>query len=195
MDNPGKYFKQANAYAMQYGLLLGVWGILSLAAFVWSLSNSYMSLLCTVMMVGSPVFAAVLTLRYRNQTVLPRDGFSFGQGFIFSFLMGVYASLWIAVATFIYMSYIDHGYVFDAYEQMLSDPAYQERLRQAGMMAELNQLTGGRGVPALADALRMISPATYAGMSIYFAVLSGPFFAAIIGLVSRRRGGFDQRKY
>ena len=187
MDNRGFNFKQANAFAMQYGLYLGLWGITSLAVFVMSLSMPALSLVSTTMMVCSLIIAARLTSRYRHQCATPGEGFSFGRGFLFTFLTGLYASLWIALIVFIYLAYFDHGHVFDAYERMLQQPEFQAELERSGVSAQLEAMSGDGGVTALVNAMRVIPPAVYATLIIYLTLLTAPFISAIIALINRRR--------
>ena len=53
--------KQVNDYAMQNGVILGLFGIATLTAFKWSLTMPFFGILFEVMLLGSPVFATILT--------------------------------------------------------------------------------------------------------------------------------------
>lgn len=190
MDNRGFTFRQANAYAMQYGLFLGLWGIVSLAVVVISLSMPGMpalSFVSTAMMVGSLIVAARLTSRYRKLSTVPGEGFSFGRGFMFTFMTGLYASLCIALVVYVYLAYFDHGYVFNAYERMLQQPEFQSEFERSGMSAQLDAMTAGRGATALVDAMRAMPPSAYAVSIIYLTIISAPFISVVIALINRRK--------
>lgn len=179
-------FRQTNAFAMQYGLLLGAWGLLSLAAFVQSFTNVYLSPVSSLMFLATPLLAGWMTFRFRARVSAPGEVFTLGRGFAFSYLTGLYAAVWIAAGVFVYLSYVDHGYVFDAYERLLSQPGMAEQLRQNSQLAGL--AGGGELTPqSVVVAMRAIPPSNYAGVVIYTTVLFGPLFALVIGLVCRRR--------
>ena len=61
--------RQINAFAMQDGVALGLWGAGSLTAFRWSFAMPFFSTLYMVMLLGTPLFAYWLTLRFRRTTV------------------------------------------------------------------------------------------------------------------------------
>lgn len=183
MEYKNNSFRQTNAYAMQYGLLLGVWGFLSLVVMVLSMVHPFLSFPNILLMYGSPFFAAYLTARFRRRVMLPEEGFTFGRAFLFTFIMGIYASLWIALGVYIYLAWFDHGYVFNIYENLLSQPEYAAQLSQNGMLSTMTQ---GKGISGMIDAMRAIPPAHYAGMVIYLTFFSAPFISALIALACRR---------
>lgn len=176
-------FRQTNAFAMLYGLWLGLWGFLSLVFMVAAMVHPFLSFVNVLMFYGSPFFAAYLTVRFRRNVMVPESGFTFGRGFLFTFMMGIYASIWIAVGVYAYLAWFDHGYVFEVYEQVLSQPENAAQLTQGGM---LDVLTQGKGISGMVDAMRAISPGNYAGMVIYLTFFSAPFFSALIALACRR---------
>ncbi len=188
MNQNSNKFKQTNAFARQYGLLLGLWGIVSLAVMVAALKWDALSFLNMVMYIGSPILAGFFTVRFRRSVSTPEEGFSFGRGFLFTFITGLYASIWIAVFVFVYLAYIDHGFVFALYEDAFKKPEVMAQLRQSGM---LEQLDGLGGIAGLVDGMRRIPPANYAGIIIYMTVLSAPFISAAIALICRRSPKFN----
>lgn len=180
--------KQTNAYAMQNGALLGGWsllcGALLVAAMSWSGAGWYFVPLAW----ATPVVCTLLTLRFREKVAGRTGCFSFGRGFAHTFLMSLYASVWLALGVYLYLAYFDHGAVFDAYGRMLADPSVAADLERSGMAAEIDLLTEGRGPVALADMMRAIPTASYSAMVIYFAILSSLPVSAIIALIARRKG-------
>jgi len=184
MNQNTNKFKQTNAFAMQYGVVLGIIGILSLCAMGLSFHISIFSFFSTLLTVGSPIVAALLTLRFRKAVMVETEGFSFGRGFLFTFMMGAYASIWVALFVFVYLAYIDNGAFFDAYEAMLTQPELVAEMRRSGVMEQL--AAAGTNLTDIVATMRGISPAQYAGMVIYLSILAAPVISAIIALIARR---------
>lgn len=171
---------------MQHGVVLGFFGVASLVVFRWSFSLPFCSTLFGMMLLATPVLATVLTFRYRRATTLPGESFGFAQGFLHALFTGFYASVWIALAVFVYLRYFDHGAIFVAYANSLDTPEMKLYMQQSGLEAEFAKMTGGEGVKAIADAMQNMGAATYAAMSLYCAMLFGPVISLVIGLLARR---------
>ncbi len=180
--------RQINAYAMQDGVSLGLFGILSLAAFRGSFAQPFLSTLFSVMVFAAPFLAAALTFRFRNVAAGKGGNFTFASGFLHALFTGLYATLWVSLCVYVYLHYFDHGAIFAEYARALETPESQVYLQQTGLKDELDMISGGRGAQGLADAMRAIGAATYAVVPIYFAVIFGPLISALIGAAARRSG-------
>lgn len=183
----GETVTLANQYAMRHGIALGLFGIVSLAVFVWSFKVPFLSTLFSAMLLLTPCYACFLTLRFRAESSPAGAPFGFMRGFLHALFTGFYASVWIALVTFVYLQYFDHGMVFEAYRQSLHSPETAEYLRQSGLEEQIDLLTNGGGVDDLVDMMRSLGSAAYAAMSLYCAMFAGPFISVVIGLVCRRR--------
>ena len=181
-------FQQTNAYAMQNGLWLGLWGWLSLVAFRYSFSSVLCSNLLMLMTLTGPVLGVVLTGRFRRSVAGANGAFSFGRGFTHTLFMGFYASIWVAVGIFVYLRYFDNGAIFSDYAAALSRPELQQALQESGLLEQLNAASGEGGLEGLPDALRSVGPAGYAAASLYMAVFATPLIALFAGAVCRRKG-------
>lgn len=179
--------RQINAYAMQDGVVLGLFGLASLYVFKESFAIPFFSTLFGVMLLGSPVLGLALTLHFRSQVLRPDESFGFFRGFLHALFMGFYASVWVALGTFVYLQYFDHGMLFAAYEQSLNTPQMTDYLQQTGLMASLNAITGGHGTTGIGEVMRSVGAANYAAMSLYNALIFGPVISAVIGLIARKR--------
>ena len=182
MNSAPSALPQTNAYAMQYGTLLGLWGIVSLVVLGASLSVPLLSSLSTLLFLGSPVCAGWLTVRFRREVSTAEEGFTFGRAFLFNFVQSIYASLLIALFVFVYLQCLDGGYIWSAYERMFAIPENKLLLEQSGLLDQ----TGG-SVAHFIEALQRIPAAQYAGMVIYMTLLSSPLFSALIALITKRR--------
>lgn len=164
---------------MQYGLLLGILGILGVYTMGLSVSVTELSSVSLLLVIGSPVAAALMTLRFRRAVMLGETGFSFGRGFLFTFMMGLYAAVWVALFLFIYMAYFDNGAFAASYEAMLSRPDVQAEMQSSGALA-------GISTKDIVRMIREISPAQYAGTVFYLSILINPVCSAVIALITRR---------
>ena len=181
-------FQQTNAYAMQNGLWLGLWGWLSLVAFRYSFSSVLCSNLLMFMTLAGPVLGVVLTGRFRRSVAGADGAFTFGRGFTHTLFMGFYASIWVAVGIFVYLRYFDNGAIFSDYAAALSRPELQQALQESGLLEQLNAASGEGGLEGLPDALRSVGPAGYAAASLYMAMFATPLIALFAGAVCRRKG-------
>ena len=174
-------FSQINAFAMQNGVILGIWVLLSQFAMVGSFTYEVLSLVSALMMLFSPILLFILTKSYRN-SVAPVGFFTVTQGFLNAFLTSVYASVWVSLLVYVYLTFFDNGYVFDAYIEYFNRPEVQEILAQKEMQAQLAIALQGMTIQEVVDGLRFIPPATYAGMIFYLNLLFSPVISLLIGL-------------
>lgn len=185
MTEAQKTINIANSYAMQHGIYLGIWGILSLVLNVLAFTQTWLQLPSFLFFLTSPLFACWLTFRFRKAVApSPTQSFSFTEGFLHTFFCGFYASLWVALFTYVYLRFLDGGYVFDLYEQILCAPDSQQALRASGMSAMLEPMGGVKG---MVNQLRETSPITYSSTFFIYSLLLAPFISLIIGAVSIRK--------
>lgn len=178
-------FRQVNAFAMQYGAILGLWGVAAGAFFIASFSVPFFSPLFLSFFLLSPFLCFGLTVRFRRH-VAGDAPFPFSTAFFHAFLVWLYASLWLALGTYVYLAYFDHGYVFDAYIANLNRPEVQQQMQQAGLLQQIRQMTGGETPAGMIEALRAIPPANFSALLLYMNVLFAPFVALVAGLACRR---------
>lgn len=184
--NKNDNFRLINTFSMRNGIVLGLFGILTLAAFRWSLSMPFFAALFNIMVLASPLLGGWLTFQFRKSVAANQDSFSFMSGFLHSLFMGFYASLWIALAVFVYLQYFDHGMIFAAYEQMLDTPEMSQYLQLSGINAQIEEMTENGGVHGMIEVMQSVGAAPYATFSIYMSLIFGPLISAIIGLLARR---------
>lgn len=185
-------FSLTNGFAMQYGAVLGLWRVAACAAFVFSFAYPGLSSLYLLMAVASPVLACLLTMRFRRH-VVPAGPFTFGQGFLHTLLMGLYACVWVALAVYVYLAYFDGGFFFDSYAVALRRPELVAELERSGLKEQLELATGGKGLEGLVDAMRAITPATYSAMVIYLNIIIAPLVSLIVALLCRQGAGQRRR--
>ena len=180
-----KPFSQINAFSMQNGLILGLWVMLAQLAMLGSFTYEVLSMISALMYLTSPVALFVLTRNFRN-TIAPVGVFTLTQGFLHTFLTMLYASTWVAIAVFVYLSYFDKGYVFDAYSAYFNRPEVQELLSQKEFQQQMATSLQGMTFEEVINGLRFIPPAMYAGMIFYGNLMIAPLVSLLIGLFLRR---------
>lgn len=186
IQNSANTFRQTNAFAMNYGAGLAVWGFTALALMTSSFMMPSLSSPAIAMFYGSPVFAGFLTTRFRHRVAEPSEGFPFGRAFLFTFMMGVYAALLIATFVFIYLSYFDDGTIWRGFEERLSRPEVAESLANSMAAQDLAALGFANGPADIVAAMRSIPAAGYATMIIYTSLLVAPVISCVIALLTRR---------
>lgn len=179
-------FRQTNGFAMQYGVVLGLWYVLCSAIYVVSFVNQFFSSLYLFMFLLTPFLVGLLAVRFRSRVSVGED-FLFMRGFSFTLLMLLYACIWQALAVYVYMTYFDGGYIFDCFLASLQKPEVVAELERSGMMAQINEMTDGGGVEAFVDAIRMIPPATFTAVVIYLNFIIAPILSVLIALVVKKK--------
>ena len=179
-------FRQTNAFAMQHGILLGLWAVICQACYVLGLSSPLFSNLWLLTLLAIPAITILLTLRLRK--IVGTDvSFPFSRGFVHAILTVMYASVWAAIATFVYMQFFDKGYVFDYFTEAFSKPEMQRVMKESGLDENIRNSTNGMTVIDFIDGLRTFGAANFAAMIIYLYMLFSPFIALLTGLICMRR--------
>lgn len=185
-------FRQTNAYAMQNGIILGLWAIACQACYVLGLEHHVFSTLWLLMFLGIPVVTYLLTLRFRK--IVGFDvNFTFSRGFMHAFLTMMYAAVWASVATFVYMQFFDNGYIFDCFAKQLSAPETIKAMNESGLTQSIAESTGGRTPVEIINMLRTIGAGNWAAMIIYMYILSSPILSVIVGLLTMRRVHYSRQ--
>lgn len=171
---------------MQHGLIVGAWSTIVFATFVWSLSMPGISSFYLFAATMAPVLTIMTTIRFRKEVAASHERFTFGRGFTHTILVSVYGSLWLAVAIFVYLTWFDHGFIFDAYATQLQTPEMIRYLKDTGLDLQIAEATGGLTPVQMVDAMRQVAPPNYAVMAVYGGFATGLPLALIAGLVCRR---------
>ena len=179
-------FAQLNAYAMQYGAVLGGWMIALLALWYASLRVDALSWGVALMWVGSPVLAWYLTVRCRHD-IGAESPFGFSKAYLHTLAMGVYASLVVAAFVYLYLAFLDGGSVWARYEAYLNRPDVAEQLQASGLLEQLAPVTGQPTAEAFVNSLRAIPAATYALATIYMNLFVAPVVSVPVALFAKAR--------
>lgn len=184
-------FKQTNAYAMQNGLIIGLWAIVCQACFVAGLTNPLYSNLWFLMLIGIPALNCYLTLKFRKVVGLDIN-FPFSRGFVHSVFSLMYGAIWAAVAIFIYMQFFDNGYIFDCYAASFSKPETIKMMEETGMMQQIKEATNGMTPLDIVNDMRHIGAGNYAALILYMYILTSPILGVLVGLFTMRRVHYNK---
>ena len=169
------FFRLASAGAMRQGLYFGLWWVAGFACVIGSFSSSLAALLAFFFFFAAPIAGGVLMARFQRDSGWGRR--SVGQLYLYGVMLYFYASVWLAVAVYVYFAFIDDGFFFSSYLAYFERPEVEALLSSPGMQAQLEQMTGGVGLEALVDELAATSPAVFAASAINSNLLAGLFLA------------------
>lgn len=180
-----KPFAQLNAFAMQNGLVVGIWVLLAQYAIIGSFTYPMLSMVNLFMMLFAPILLFVLTKKFR-QAVSPSGVFTITQGFLHTLLTTIYASTWVAIGVYVYLTYVDGGYLFDSYVEYFNRPEIKEMLAQKELQLGLATTMQGMTFEEVINGLRCVPPATYAMMVFYGNLMVSPLLSLLIAIFLRR---------
>ena len=171
--------RELNKYAMQHGVIFGLYGVVSILVQRYSISMPWLGIVNWALMIYSVFLMIRLTKKYRSKVINPRLGFSFGNAYLHSLFTAFYSMLIIAAATYVYMAFIDGG----------------EYTRQVvEVMQKEFQQSGAQGLPGMKEAMvqfKDVRPADYALSVIYVNVIIAPLMSLIVAAVCKKNPAFE----
>lgn len=159
-------YKVFQQYASFYGLLAGIVWACAFFFSIYGMSVPGLGLLGDFCVVAAPVLVFFRARKYRN-TVL-KGAMTFGNALYFLFSVFMYASILLAAAQFIYFMYLDKGFLYNTYKDILAQPAYQQ------MLASMT------GKEQVGQALEQFRASTYRPITLVFGFMG---FHLIISFV------------
>lgn len=103
--------------AMRYGTGMGLLWAFKFMLFPLGLRIPFLQLLFIALTLGVPFLGYIFAKKFREDCC--GGTITFLPAFLFTTLMYMFASLFVAVAHYIYFRYIDGGFVFDVYRSVL----------------------------------------------------------------------------
>ncbi len=115
-------YEQVKAYARIDGAVVGCMWIASFACFVGNFRHPMLGLLALVLGAVSIVWAAMRLRRFRDEIL---DGaISFRRAFCYSMFTYLYAALIMALGQYVYLQFMDGGFLMSQYSEMVSRPEF-----------------------------------------------------------------------
>lgn len=146
MINPAE-FSQLQAYARIDGLYLALIWTASFACYIAGLSSPTLSIIASLSAMASPLFAAKRLVTFRDTV---REGaISFRRAAAYYIFVFFYASVLFAITQYVYMAFMDNGYLLGTYLSTINSPEAQAILKAYGltksemgdMLAQLQEIT------------------------------------------------------
>lgn len=122
-------------YAMKYGLVLSVYFIAKFFINTQSLTSPTAALISIIFIVGLPFFIYFMTKKFKDN--LEEYPLSFTIGWMFIFLTFFYASLPEALFSYVYLQYINPGYLFDQVETAMNIMTDVPMLSENGFLSQV----------------------------------------------------------
>lgn len=149
--------------AMRYGTGMGLLWSFKFMLFPLGLRIPFLLLLFMILTLGVPILGYVFTKRYRERQC--EGSLNFGRAFFFIMFMYMFASLFVSVTHYIYFNFIDDGFIFQYYQDMIDQ---FRAMSQAGLEASIDQLQEAFNqisqLTALEITLQLISNNIFYGM-------------------------------
>ena len=106
-------------YAMLFGTYMGVFWILKFILFPLGFTIPFLLFVFFGLTICVPFIGYYYVRTYRTQVC---GGYiSFFHAWIFTLFMYMFASLFTAIAHYVYFRYIDQGFIFDSYSNVLNN--------------------------------------------------------------------------
>ena len=125
--------------ARRTGTLLGLFWIVKFILFPIGLLSSFVQFLFILLTLAVPFIVYYLVKSARDKKELFNGTLSFYEAFTYTLMVYFYASLLVAVAHYIYFQFIDHGFVFNQYQEMV-DSFSQIAESNANLSTSIEQL-------------------------------------------------------
>ena len=112
------------------GAKVGILWIISFALFIGNFRYPLCGLLWLFTMVFTPFYVGILTKSFADSQ--PDGKVSYGRAYSHSMMTVFYASLLLALAQWVYLQYIDKGFLIDRYASMLTDKELTTAMERMG---------------------------------------------------------------
>ena len=133
---PSEY-TQLKAFARVDGVVLSLLWSIAFACMVAGLSQPLYSFLAMMLIVLTPFYVGVRLKRFRDED---RGGeISLLRGWAFAILVFFYGGILLAVVQYVYMAYMDNGYLLMALKRTLDSPEGKLMVEQYGMSGNIEQ--------------------------------------------------------
>lgn len=130
-------YTQLKAFARQDGVLLALLWIGGFACYILGLSNPMLGLAAMVLICATPFFAANRLRHFRDYG---REGIiSFTRSYAYTVFIFFYAGILLAVAIYLYFTFIDNGFLMGKILETIQSPEGQKIIELYGMTKEIDE--------------------------------------------------------
>ena len=130
-------YVQLKAFARQDGALLALLWVFTSVLYIIGMTNQLIGLAATMLIIYTPFFVGS---RLRNFRDYGREGLiSFRRGYVYTVFVFFYAGVLFAIAMYLYLAFMDNGYLMSQMSKVLTSDEAQQAMRQYGMTEMMNE--------------------------------------------------------
>lgn len=128
---------QLKAFARQDGALLALLWVFTSVLYIIGMTNQMIGLAATMLICYTPFFVGG---RLRNFRDYGREGLiSFRRGYAYTVFVFFYAGVLFAMAMYLYLTFMDNGYLMSQMSKVLTSDEAQQAMQQYGMTEMMNE--------------------------------------------------------
>ncbi len=128
---------QLKAFARQDGALLALLWVFTSTLYIIGMTHQLLGMAATMLIFYTPFFVGGRLRKFRDYG---REGMiSFGRGYTYTVFVFFYAGVLFAMVTYLYLAYMDQGFLMSQMSKVLSSDAAQQTLKQYGMTEMMNE--------------------------------------------------------
>ena len=136
MMTPAEYI-QLKAFARQDGALLALLWVVTFLLYIIGVSNQMLGLAAIMLMFYTPFFVGERLGKFRDYG---REGvISFRRGYAYTVLVFFYGGVLFAVAQYLYLAFMDNGFLLSQFSKLIMSDEGQQLLEQYGMKEMANE--------------------------------------------------------
>ncbi len=173
---PQEYL-QLKAFSRIDGALLALLWVISFGCYVVGLSNSIYGMVSLLLALATPFFVARRLRLFRDQVL--GGGISFLRAYAFSMLTFFYASVLFALVQYVYMAYLDQGYLLQSMMRIVGSPEGKMLMEGYGLTA--------RDMESSLTGLAEMRPIDFSLNVLTANLMVGTFVGIPIALVMQRK--------
>ena len=133
---PAEYY-QLKAFARVDGAALALLWIASFACYVRSMVTPSLGVLSILLALFTPILLVRRLRRFRDYG---REGvISFLRAWVYGILMFFYAGLLFALVQYVYLAFLDHGFLLEHFQRIMSDPENVRMVSQMGLESTMRE--------------------------------------------------------
>ena len=130
-------YVQLKAFARQDGALLALLWMFTSTLYVIGMTNQLMGMAAAMLIFYTPFFVGGRLRKFRDYA---REGLiSFRRGYAYTVFVFFYAGVLFAVAIYVYLAFMDHGFLMSQMSKVLTSDEAQQTMRQYGMTEMMNE--------------------------------------------------------
>jgi hypothetical protein len=168
--------RQTNAYAMHLGTIFGLYWCIGFACLIAGFHHPLLHLLLIVIVLSTP-FVGFALARYFEHQVRADAPVFYSRGYLFSLLMYFFASVVLAIVSYVYFAYFDHGFFIQANIDYLHRPEMAQVLNSPQMAEQTQAILSQTGFKSLDEWFQSITPIMLVASIVDFNIMTSIVFS------------------